>query len=216
MPNIALQQRQRLFRDGLGQLLGQEDDIDVVGAVATTEELVALCTERQPAVAIIEADGVGEAVRTMAALRRRSLHTVPLRVIGLASIPVRTDEFAQLRRGGLNAFVCWAEGKEAVLRAIRNEASGCQPMRATDRAPAPAGERPVLTSRELAVLSLVSGGLTSKEVSAKLRISHKTVENHKQRIFGKLGVQSQAHAVSVAIRSGLIGAERVLQLTAPD
>jgi DNA-binding CsgD family transcriptional regulator len=35
-------------------------------------------------------------------------------------------------------------------------------------------------------------------------ISPKTVENHKQRIFAKLGVQNQAHAVAVAMRSGLV------------
>jgi DNA-binding CsgD family transcriptional regulator len=37
-------------------------------------------------------------------------------------------------------------------------------------------------------------------------ISPKTVENHKQRIFSKLGVQNQAHAVSVALRQGLLTA----------
>ena len=35
-------------------------------------------------------------------------------------------------------------------------------------------------------------------------ISAKTVENHKQRVFRKLDVQSQSHAVSVAMRLGLL------------
>jgi DNA-binding CsgD family transcriptional regulator len=53
-------------------------------------------------------------------------------------------------------------------------------------------------------------------MSALLEISHKTVENHKQRIFGKLGVQNQAHAVSVAIRTGVMRPERVIDLASAD
>ena len=45
-----------------------------------------------------------------------------------------------------------------------------------------------------------------------MRVSHKTVENHKQRIFGKLGVQNQAHAVSVAFRKGYLRPEDVRTL----
>ncbi len=76
--------------------------------------------------------------------------------------------------------------------------------------------RTVLTTRELHVLHLVGAGYTSREISGRLDISHKTVENHKQRIFGKLGVQNQAHAVSVAMRAGLLRADRVIDLAVGD
>jgi DNA-binding CsgD family transcriptional regulator len=69
-----------------------------------------------------------------------------------------------------------------------------------------------LTLREVDVLNLVGAGLTSREISVALEISHKTVENHKQRIFCKLGVQNQAHAVSVAMRTGVLRPERVIDL----
>ena len=45
-----------------------------------------------------------------------------------------------------------------------------------------------------------------------MSVSHKTVENHKQRYFGKLGVQNQAHAVSVAFRRGFLRPEDVPHL----
>ena len=69
-----------------------------------------------------------------------------------------------------------------------------------------------MTPRELDVLCHVGAGWTSREISGRLAITHKTVENHKQRIFGKLGVQNQAHAVAVAIRGGLISPEGVIDL----
>jgi DNA-binding CsgD family transcriptional regulator len=64
----------------------------------------------------------------------------------------------------------------------------------------------ILTPREREVLELVSTGLTSRVISTHLGVSPKTIENHKQRIFHKLGVQNQGHAVANALRAGLIAA----------
>jgi DNA-binding CsgD family transcriptional regulator len=66
------------------------------------------------------------------------------------------------------------------------------------------------------ILSLVAAGLTSAGVAGPLTISHKTVENHKQRIFAKLDVQNQAHAVSVAMRIGILRPDRVMELAGGD
>ena len=73
----------------------------------------------------------------------------------------------------------------------------------TDRpippSPAPAG---TLTPREAEILRCIAAGLSANEVSGQLGISRKTVEGHKRRIFNKLDVQNQAHAVAIATRSG--------------
>jgi DNA-binding NarL/FixJ family response regulator len=56
-----------------------------------------------------------------------------------------------------------------------------------------------LTEREAEVLGLVARGLAGKQVARQLGISPKTVEQHKSRIFSKLGVRSQTAAVSLAL-----------------
>jgi DNA-binding NarL/FixJ family response regulator len=56
-----------------------------------------------------------------------------------------------------------------------------------------------LTSRELEVLGAMSDGLSAKAVAHRLVIAVKTVENHKTRIFEKLGVRTQAQAVALVI-----------------
>lgn len=56
-----------------------------------------------------------------------------------------------------------------------------------------------LTSRELEVLGAMSDGLSAKAVAHRLGIAVKTVENHKTRIFEKLGVRTQAQAVALVI-----------------
>lgn len=64
--------------------------------------------------------------------------------------------------------------------------------------------RPLLTPREVQVMRGIADGLATAQVAVSLGITRKSVENHKQRIFAKLGVQSQAHAVAVAAGSGLL------------
>jgi DNA-binding NarL/FixJ family response regulator len=62
-----------------------------------------------------------------------------------------------------------------------------------------AGGAPELTARELEILGAMADGLSTKAVARLLGITPKTVENHKTRIFDKLGVRTQAQAVAVAL-----------------
>jgi two-component system nitrate/nitrite response regulator NarL len=62
-----------------------------------------------------------------------------------------------------------------------------------------AGGAPDLTTRELEVLGAMADGMSTKAVARLLGIRPKTVENHKTRIFDKLGVRTQAQAVAVAL-----------------
>ncbi|MGH3612596.1 MAG: response regulator transcription factor [Pseudonocardia sp.] len=70
------------------------------------------------------------------------------------------------------------------------------------------GSRPRLTPREVEVMQGVAQGLSTGEVATSLGIGRKSVENHKQRIYAKLGVQSQAHATAVCIAAGFLGPAR--------
>jgi DNA-binding NarL/FixJ family response regulator len=55
----------------------------------------------------------------------------------------------------------------------------------------------VLTARELEVLTALADGMGTKAVARRLGIASKTAENHKTRIFQKLGVRTQAEAITM-------------------
>jgi HD-GYP domain-containing protein (c-di-GMP phosphodiesterase class II) len=82
---------------------------------------------------------------------------------------------------------------EAVL-----EAAGHRPSR---RAARPAG----LTRREAEVLLHVAQGLSNKEIASALWISEKTVRNHVEHIYAKIGVSNRIGASLYATRHGLTG-----------
>lgn len=69
-----------------------------------------------------------------------------------------------------------------------------------------AQESSPLTFRETGVLSLAAEGMTSSAIARELGIAENTVKNHLRNVNKKLGVCSRAHAVSVAVRAGWLGA----------
>jgi two-component system nitrate/nitrite response regulator NarL len=72
------------------------------------------------------------------------------------------------------------------------------------RAPGTLAGRNSLTSREHDVLVAMAEGLSTKAIARRLGVALKTVENHKTRVYQKLGARSNAHAISMAIRLGLL------------
>jgi DNA-binding CsgD family transcriptional regulator len=69
----------------------------------------------------------------------------------------------------------------------------------TRRPTYPAG----LSQREVEVLALVAEGITNGEVSARLVVSPRTVEQHLRSIYNKLGVSSRAAATRFAVEQQL-------------
>jgi DNA-binding NarL/FixJ family response regulator len=61
-----------------------------------------------------------------------------------------------------------------------------------------------LTPREAEVLKLIAEAHTTKQIAEALVISPKTVENHRNRIFRKLGMHDRVELTRYAIRSGLV------------
>ena len=61
-----------------------------------------------------------------------------------------------------------------------------------------------LTARESSILSRVAAGRTTSQIADELVLGVRTVENAKKTLFNRLGVLNQAHAVSLAIRLGLL------------
>lgn len=63
---------------------------------------------------------------------------------------------------------------------------------------------PLLTAREVEVLTLVAEGKSTKETAAILGISYKTADSHRARVMAKLDVHETASLVRLAIRMGLV------------
>jgi len=61
-----------------------------------------------------------------------------------------------------------------------------------------------LTNRELEVLRLMATGNRNKEIAAALNITEDTIKFHVKSILSKLGVNDRTHAVTIALKRGII------------
>ncbi|HWE53220.1 MAG TPA: response regulator transcription factor [Bryobacteraceae bacterium] len=61
-----------------------------------------------------------------------------------------------------------------------------------------------LTTRETEVLSLIALGLGNKEAADRLGTAAGTVKAHVQSILGKLNARDRTHAVTIALRRGIL------------
>jgi two-component system nitrate/nitrite response regulator NarL len=64
-----------------------------------------------------------------------------------------------------------------------------------------------LTEREVELLRLVADGSSNRAIAQKLSISENTVKYHMKNIFQKLNAQNRTEAVTLAMQSGILGAE---------
>jgi LuxR family quorum sensing-dependent transcriptional regulator len=64
--------------------------------------------------------------------------------------------------------------------------------------------KPVLTSREQEVLAWVASGKSAWEIGEILNIAKRTVDEHAQTAFRKLGAVNRTHAVAIALRDRII------------
>jgi HD-GYP domain-containing protein (c-di-GMP phosphodiesterase class II) len=85
------------------------------------------------------------------------------------------------------------EAVNAVLAAAGHRVSDIRHQRLAD-----------LTEREIEVLRLVARGLPNKDIAQQLTVSQKTVGNHLQSIYGKIGVSTRAAATYFAMQHHLV------------
>ncbi|MCA1681091.1 MAG: helix-turn-helix transcriptional regulator [Actinobacteria bacterium] len=64
--------------------------------------------------------------------------------------------------------------------------------------------RLALTKREREVITLIAAGSQNDVIAGQLFVSSETVKSHVQNAMGKLGAQTRAHAVAVALVTGQI------------
>ena len=182
--------------------------LQVVGEAADGRTAVRLARELRPDVVILDVvmpvlDGPG-AAREIAA-------TVPeSKIIFLTGMPGQPS-VPEALSAGVRGLVLKTELAEDLVEAVREVARGVMyvsPLysQATASPTAPLSQAPgrPLSPREREVLRLIAEGLTTKEVAARLGISVKTAEGHRERIAAKLQVHGTAALVLYAVRAGLV------------
>jgi DNA-binding NarL/FixJ family response regulator len=193
-----------LVRAGLAELLGADDEIEVVATAASGEEAVELATGAAPDVILMDLSmpGMGGAEAT-----RKLLATgTGASIVVLTSLSARERILDALDAGAIGYLLKDAEPDE-LIRGVRAAARGESPLspKAAQQVLAARNEqRPAveLSAREREVLALVGEGLPNKLIARRLEISEKTVKAHLTQVFAQLGVSDRTQAALWLERNG--------------
>jgi DNA-binding CsgD family transcriptional regulator len=194
--SVAIQDRSLLFRNSLALLVEAAPGIRSAISGADDEFLLHACRANALDAVLFESDRVPWSTSALIANMRRELPNL----IMVGSLP---DEG---QRDHLRNVIHVRRGasREVFARALKGLSLPAAPGVRSVAAQA-FRDPDALSRREFQVLTLISGGLTTQQIGDRLGLSVKTVESHRERLFTKLGVQNQSHAVSLAIRKGLLG-----------
>jgi two-component system response regulator NreC len=204
-----------VVRSGLRMLLGNEDDVEIIGEAGTAAEALASAAELRPDVILMD---IGLPDKSGIEATRDIKAKFP--EVAIVALTIHEDEeyFFKMLEAGACGYVPKRAAPEELLTAIRAAAHGevyLYPTMAkllvrdflisepTDREKS-AGKD--LTSREQEVLTHLAEGESNEEIAEALVISPKTVARHRENIMRKLNLHSRAELVRYAIRKGIIKA----------
>jgi DNA-binding NarL/FixJ family response regulator len=201
---VLIAEDHAMVRAGLTELLGNRDDIEVVGEASDGAEAIERALDVGPDVVLMDlsmpdVDGIE-------ATRRIKAELPGTHVVVLTSFSDRERILDALDAGAVGYLLKDLEPEElqrGILAAARGE-SPLAPKAAHAVLSARAEARPAtveLTDREREVLDLVAEGLPNKLIARRLEISEKTVKAHLTRVFQTIGVTDRTQAALWAKRN---------------
>jgi DNA-binding NarL/FixJ family response regulator len=203
---ILLVDDHALLRIGLRQLLAAEPDFEVVADVGSLREAQDALSMHRPDLLLLDL-GLGEDF-ALGSLPRFRQDWPDTRILVLSSHAEQLYA-ERVLRAGAQAYVMKSAPPDELLRAIRRVLAGqmvlseLQQASLMQRALGPtasgAAAVPQPSVRELEVLRLVAAGRSTAEIAQQLHRSVKTIESHKQALKTKLGADSPAQLMRMAI-----------------
>ncbi|HTU46370.1 MAG TPA: response regulator transcription factor [Bryobacteraceae bacterium] len=191
-----------LVRKGIAAILSTEPDLHLVAEANTGADAVSLHRQYRPDVTLMDLrlpDKSG--IETTREIRSEAPNA---KIIALTSYDGDQDIYRALE-AGVRGYLLKEMVHTEIVRAIRIVHAGKRfiPQEVTQQLNGYFPEV-ALTPREVEVLSLVARGLGNKEVGDVLGTAPGTVKAHVQSILSKLGAKDRTHAVTLALRRGII------------
>jgi DNA-binding NarL/FixJ family response regulator len=197
-----------LFRDGIRELLSTEPDIEVLAEGRNGEDAIALTSQLEPDVVLLDVEMPGPPAQEVIPHIRAICPGSRVIVVTMYADPELAYELMTL---GARAYLVKDVSREQLFGAIRTVmhddmrtllASATANLNGPDRAGL-AG-KPVLSAREQAVLELAAEAMTNAQIGSILFIAEGTVRRHLSNAYRKLGASGRLAAVNRAVAAGLI------------
>lgn len=191
-----------LLREGIAALIMNQTDINLVAEASNGREAIEKFRSHRPDVTLMDLQMPDmSGIDTIIAIR----HEFPqARIIVLTTYA--GDVLAQRAlKAGAQSYMLKGHVRKDLLDTIRSVHAGRKSIQSEVAAQlADHVTDDALTSREVEVLALVAAGNSNKLIADKLSIADETVKGHVSSILSKLGANDRTHAVTLALKRGII------------
>jgi DNA-binding NarL/FixJ family response regulator len=197
-----------VLRQGIAQLISEQEDFVVVGQAEDTKMAITVVQQAKPDGIVLDvslkgASGI-EAAKDIKAL-------YPRVKILMLSMHDENIYAARALKAGASGYIMKDESPEKVVAALRkvmkgevyvSERYGSRLLCNLAGGRANGASTPVdmLSDRELEVFSLIGQGLGTRSIAEKLTLSVKTIESHRAHIKEKLNLEGGTELVHYAIQ----------------
>ncbi len=205
-----------VVRRGISMCLGRQPHLEIVGEAGDGREAIHRARELQPDLILMDIDMPQMNGLAVAEVLQREMPKVKVLIL---SMHTNTEYVVRIIQSGARGFVLKEAPAEELVRAIeivnRGDAYFSPDVARVAlnkfvQGSGPGPRAPSLTNREREVLTLISDGLSNKEIACRLNVGVRTVETHRERIMRKLDIHSVAGLTRYAISSGLVSLDKQL------
>jgi DNA-binding NarL/FixJ family response regulator len=191
-----------LLREGIAGVIAGEADMQLVGEACNGQEAIAAFRSCLPDITLMdlqmpELNGVDAIVQI-----RQEFPAARIIVLTTYSGDVQA---LRALKAGAQGYLLKSSLRKELLDTIRAVMAGRRRI-----PPEVAGEIAEhltdsdLTTREIDILRGVAAGNSNKRIAAQLSISEETVKTHMKSVLSKLDANDRTHAVTIAVRRGII------------
>jgi DNA-binding NarL/FixJ family response regulator len=191
-----------VFREGLSTIIGSQQDMLLVGYATNATEAMAEFRHQRPDITLMDLRLPGtNGTDALIAIRGEFSQA---RIIMLTTSDC-DGEIQRALRAGAAGYVLKSMPKSELLAVIRSVHAGRRhvPPEVAARLAEHLGDED-LTPRELEVLQLIRDGRRNKQIANDLAIAEATVNFHIKNLVDKLQANDRTHAVTIALRRGLL------------
>lgn len=191
-----------LIREGIAALIANQHDMELVAEASSGMEAVEKFRATHPDVTLMDLQM--PAMSGIDAITAIRAEHPSARIVVLTTY--EGDALAERAlKAGAQAYVLKGLIGRDLMETIRVVHAGSKRINldVAVQLASHAGETG-LSAREIQVLSLIAAGQSNKIIAAQLFISEATAKGHVRNILAKLGANDRTHAVTLALRRGII------------
>jgi DNA-binding NarL/FixJ family response regulator len=191
-----------LIREGIAALIRKQSDMELIAEASNGREAVDLFREHHPDVTLMDLQMPEmSGIDALSAIRGEFPDA---RIIVLTSY-AGDVQVSRALKSGARGYLLKDLLRKELLETIRAVHAGQR--RVSSEVASGIAEHATddtLTPRETDVLRLIGAGNANKEIGAQLGLTEETVKSHVSNILAKLDANDRTHAVTIALKRGII------------